>query len=157
MLKQKLQYFGHLMQRTDAVEGKIEGRRRRGQQRMRWLGGITSWPAGPVGSGIVTPGGLTGLSPQIQHDTDSTVSPTICHEVMGPVVTNGSSVPDCRGDCASVSPPAQVKGAKEGKLELAYQILPCLPNPSSAEISDHPQDSRQVGLLPACTLSQRIG
>ena len=41
MLKQKLQYFGHLMQRTDAVEGKIEGRRRRGQQRMRWLGGIT--------------------------------------------------------------------------------------------------------------------
>ena len=41
MLKQKLQYFGHLMQRTDAVEGKIEGRRRRGQQRMRWLDGIT--------------------------------------------------------------------------------------------------------------------
>ena len=73
------------------------------------------------------------------------------------IVTNGSSVPDCRGDCASMSPPAQVKGAKEGKLELAYQILPRLPNPSSAEISDHPQDSRQVGLPPACTLSQRIG
>ena len=42
----KLQYFGHLMQRTDSFEktrmlGKIEGRRRRGQQRMRWLDGIT--------------------------------------------------------------------------------------------------------------------
>ena len=42
MLKMKLQYFGHLMRRTDSlVVGKIEGRRRRGQQRMRWLGGIT--------------------------------------------------------------------------------------------------------------------
>jgi len=45
MLKLKLQYFGHLMQRADSLEktlmlGKIEGRRRRGQQRMRWLGGI---------------------------------------------------------------------------------------------------------------------
>ena len=46
MLKLKLQYFGHMMQRTDSLEktlmlGKIEGRRRRGQQRMRWLDGIT--------------------------------------------------------------------------------------------------------------------
>ena len=46
MLKLKLQYFGHLMQRTDSLVktlmlGKIEGRRRRGQQRMRWLDGIT--------------------------------------------------------------------------------------------------------------------
>ena len=46
MLKLKLQYFGHLMLRTDSLEktlmlGKIEGRRRRGQQRMRWLDGIT--------------------------------------------------------------------------------------------------------------------
>ena len=46
MLKLKLQYFGHLMQRTDSFEktlmvGRIEGRRRRGQQRMRWLDGIT--------------------------------------------------------------------------------------------------------------------
>ena len=46
MLKLKLQYFGHLMQRTDSLEktlmlGKIEGRRRSGQQRMRWLDGIT--------------------------------------------------------------------------------------------------------------------
>ena len=45
MLKLKLQYFGHLMQRADSVEktlmlGKIEGRRRRGRQRMRWLDGI---------------------------------------------------------------------------------------------------------------------
>ena len=46
MLKLKLQYFGHLMQRTDSFEktvmlGKIEGRRRRGRQRMRWLDSIT--------------------------------------------------------------------------------------------------------------------
>ena len=46
ILKLKLQYFGHLMQRTDSLEktvmlGKIEGRRRRGQQRMRWFDGIT--------------------------------------------------------------------------------------------------------------------
>ena len=48
MLKLKLQYFGHLMQRADSLEktlmlGKIEGRRRRGQQKMRWLDGITDW------------------------------------------------------------------------------------------------------------------
>ena len=46
MLEPKLQYFGHLMQRTDSLEktlilGKVEGRRRRGPQRMRWLYGIT--------------------------------------------------------------------------------------------------------------------
>ena len=48
MLKLKFQYFVHLMRRTDSLEktlvlGKIEGRRRMGQQRMRWLGGITDW------------------------------------------------------------------------------------------------------------------
>ena len=48
MLKLKLQYFGHVMGITDLLEktlmlGKIEGRRRRGQQRMRWLDGITNW------------------------------------------------------------------------------------------------------------------
>ena len=48
MLKLKLQYFGHLMQRTDSFErtlmlGKIEGGRKRGQQRMRWLDDITDW------------------------------------------------------------------------------------------------------------------
>ena len=47
MLKLKLQYFGHLMQRTDSLEktlmlGKVEGRRRRGRQGMRWLDGITN-------------------------------------------------------------------------------------------------------------------
>ena len=47
MLKLKLQYFGHLMRRADSLEktlllGKIEGRRRRGQQRIRWLDGITN-------------------------------------------------------------------------------------------------------------------
>ena len=46
MLKLKLQYFGHLMRRADSLEktlmlGKIEGKRKRGQQRMRWLDGIT--------------------------------------------------------------------------------------------------------------------
>ena len=46
MLKLKLQYFGHLMQRADSLEktsmlGNLEGRRRRGQQRMRWLDGLT--------------------------------------------------------------------------------------------------------------------
>ena len=46
MLKMKFQYFGHLIRRADSFEktlmlGRIEGRRRRGQQRMRWLGGIT--------------------------------------------------------------------------------------------------------------------
>ena len=48
LLKLKLQYFGHLMQRTDSFEktlilGKIEGRRRKGPQRMRWLDGINDW------------------------------------------------------------------------------------------------------------------
>ena len=48
MLKLKLQYFGHLMHRADSLEktlmlGKIEGGRRRGRQRMRWLDGITNW------------------------------------------------------------------------------------------------------------------
>ena len=48
MLKLKLQFFGQLMQRTDSLEKplmlrKIEGRRRRGEQRMRWLDGITDW------------------------------------------------------------------------------------------------------------------
>ena len=47
MLKLKLQYFGHLLRRTDSMEktlmlGKIEGRRRRGRQRVRWLDGITN-------------------------------------------------------------------------------------------------------------------
>ena len=47
MLKLKVQYFGHLMRRTDSLEkilmlGKIEGKRKRGQQRMRWLDGITN-------------------------------------------------------------------------------------------------------------------
>jgi len=47
MLKLKVQYFGHLMRKADSFEktlilGKVEGRRRRGRQRMRWLGGITN-------------------------------------------------------------------------------------------------------------------
>ena len=59
MLKLKLQYFGHLMQRADSFEktlmlGKIEGRRGRGQQKMRWLDGITD----PMDMGL---GGLREL------------------------------------------------------------------------------------------------
>ena len=51
MLKLKVQYVGHLMQRADSLEktlmlGEIEGRRRRGQQKMRWLDGITDWMDG---------------------------------------------------------------------------------------------------------------
>ena len=54
MLKLKLQYFGHLMRRADSLEktlmlGKIEGRRRRGQQRIRWLDGITDSTAMGLG------------------------------------------------------------------------------------------------------------
>ena len=61
MLKLKLQYFGHLLQRTDSFEeslmlGKIEGRRKRGQQRMRWLDGITD----SVGEFEQTPGDSEG-------------------------------------------------------------------------------------------------
>ena len=53
MLKLKLQYFGHLMQRADSFKkilmlGKIEGGRRRGRQRMKWLDGITHWVASPI-------------------------------------------------------------------------------------------------------------
>ena len=74
MLKLKLQYFGHLMQRTDSSEktlmlGKIEGRRKRGQQRMRWLGGITS----SMDMGVRKVGRWTGVlqsmgSQRVGHD-----------------------------------------------------------------------------------------
>ena len=55
MLKLKSQYFGHLMRTTDSLEntlmlGKIEGRRRRGRQRMRWLDSITEWMDMSLGS-----------------------------------------------------------------------------------------------------------
>ena len=64
MLKLKLQYFGHLMQRTDSLEktlmlGNIEGRRRRGQQRMRWWDGITD----STDMGLGGQGGLACCSP----------------------------------------------------------------------------------------------
>ena len=74
MLKLKLQYFGHLMQRTDSFEktlmlGKIEGRRRRGWQRMKWLDGITWVFSSGVGDGQ---GGLACCSPWGHKESDTT-------------------------------------------------------------------------------------
>ena len=80
MLKLKLQYFGHLIRRTDSLEktlmlGRIEGRRRRGHQRMRWLDGISdlrdmSFEQGPgVGDGQ---GSLVCCSPWDHKESDTT-------------------------------------------------------------------------------------
>ena len=73
MLKLKLQYFGHLMRRTDSLEktlmlGKIEGWRRRGQQRMRWLDGITD----STDMGLGGQGGLACCSPWGCKESDMT-------------------------------------------------------------------------------------
>ena len=79
MLKLKLQYFGHMMQRTDSLEktlmlGKMEGKRRRGQQRVRWLDGITDlmdvfgWTPG-VGDGH---GGLACCGSWGHQEMDTT-------------------------------------------------------------------------------------
>ena len=75
----KLQYFGHLMQRTDSTEktlmlGKIEGRRRRGRQRMRWLDGITDTMDMSLGGlrELVMDGSLACSSPWGRKESDMT-------------------------------------------------------------------------------------
>ena len=75
MLKLKVQYLGHLMQRTDSLEktlmqGKIEGRRRRGQKRMRWLDGHEFEQAPGVGDGQ---GSLAGYSLWSCQESDITL------------------------------------------------------------------------------------
>ena len=80
MLKLKLQYFGHLMQRADSLEktlmlGKIEGGRRRGRQRMRWLDGITDsvdMTLGILQELVMDKGGLACYSPWGHKESDTT-------------------------------------------------------------------------------------
>ena len=74
MLKMKLRYFGHLMRTADSLEkplqlGKIDGRRRRGRQRLRWLDGITEAMDMNLGKGTGRPGVLQSMSLQsVRHD-----------------------------------------------------------------------------------------
>ena len=80
MLKQKLQYFGYLMRRTDSLEktlmlGKIEGGRRRGRQRMRWLDGITDSMHMGLGGPrelVMDKGGLTCCGSWGRKQSDTT-------------------------------------------------------------------------------------
>ena len=80
MLKLKLQYFGHLMQRVDSLEktpmlGKIEGRRRKGQQKMRWLDGITDsmdTSLSKLRERAEDRGALVGYSPQGHEESEVT-------------------------------------------------------------------------------------
>ena len=79
MLKLKLQYFGHLMQRTDSLEktlmlGKIEGRRRQGQQRMRWMASPTQWTWVWVNSGNYWWAGRTCLLRSVGSQSQTLLS-----------------------------------------------------------------------------------
>ena len=90
MLFRSLQYFGHLMQRTDSLEkilmlGKIESRRRRGRQRMRWLDGITDsidMSLSKLPELVVGQGSLVCCSPQGRKELDTTERLN-CTELIG--------------------------------------------------------------------------
>ena len=97
MLKLKLQYFGHLMRRTDSLEktlmlGKIEGRRRRGQQRMRWVDGITnSMDLSLSKLQELVMGNLVYCSPAAAAAKSLQSCPTLCDPIDGS--QSGSPVP----------------------------------------------------------------
>ena len=108
MLKLKLQYFGHLIRRTDSFEktlmlGKIEGRRRRGWQRMRWLNGITEWVWVSSGSRWWTgkPGVLQSVGSQrVRHDWESELN--WCTHFIWTLFVSNSSLPLVCADVASI-------------------------------------------------------
>ena len=103
MLKLKLQYFGHLMQTADSLEkslmlGKIEGRRRRGCQRMRWLGGITGSNQHELGQTLLDSAGQGGLeccSPWGHKELDTTGRQTTMIIKLFHITNDLNSSPTC--------------------------------------------------------------